>query len=252
MHPILFSIGPFTLKTYGLMVALAFAVSIVLAWKQAGREGIDSDTFLDMTLWIVIGGILGGRVLYVIVSWHEFVENVLDVFKIWQGGLIFYGGLFMSILAVILYCRKKQLSTWQILDICAPYAALGHAIGRLGCFFNGCCYGPVNTTWGVIFPSLGDNLPHLPTQLMESVANLLLFLGLLAFRPKRQYVGQLVWLYIFGYAVLRFGLEFLRGDEIRGSLLFSWLSTSQFIALFAMGLAGGMLIWLGRAVRLKS
>jgi phosphatidylglycerol---prolipoprotein diacylglyceryl transferase len=251
MHPILFSIGPFTLKTYGLLVAIAFAVSVYLAWKQARREGVDSDTFLDMTVWIVLGGILGARLLYVLVSWHEFSDAPLDIFKIWQGGLVFYGGLIMAILAVILYCRKKKLSVWHLLDICAPYAALGHAIGRLGCFMNGCCYGSEHATWGVVFPSLGDNIAHLPTQLIESGANIVLFLGLIVFRSQRRFTGQLVWLYVLGYATLRFGLEFLRGDEIRGSVVFSWLHTSQFIAVLAMGLAGWMFFRLGRSNRKK-
>jgi len=251
MYPILFSIGPLTLRSYGLMVALGFALSIYLAWREAQREGVDSEKFLDMALWVVISGIIGARILYVVVSWQEFVNNPLAIFKIWQGGLVFYGGFFMAVAAVFIYCRRYQLPLWRIMDICAPYTALGHALGRIGCFLNGCCYGRPHETWGVVFPSLQDNIPRLPTQLFESGINLILFVGLLFLRRRQHFAGQILWTYVFCYAVLRFILEFFRGDEIRGSFLYVWLHTSQLIALMAMGLAVGMLIFLRYSAKRK-
>jgi len=251
MIPTLFSIGSFTLHSYGVMVALAFSVAIYLARRQAIREGIQSEIFLDMSLWVIVGGILGARTLYVIVSWEQFTDHWLDVFKLWQGGLVFYGGLIGALLAVLLYCRKHKFAIWKLFDICAPYAALGHALGRIGCFLNGCCYGKVNATWGVVFPALNDSMPHLPTQLYESLADFLIFTGLVIFRKFKRFEGQLLWLYIMVYALVRFGLEFLRGDEIRGTIGISWLHTSQLIALILFVVSAGMLGILGRGATIK-
>lgn len=239
MHPILFSIGSFTVRSYGLMVAIGFALAIYLAWRQAGREGIDREKFLDMTLWVIVAGILGSRFMYVLVSWREFVRDLPGIFMIWRGGLVFYGGFAFALAAVWLYCRRFQLPLWRMFDLCAPYAALGHALGRIGCFLNGCCYGRPGTFCGVVFPGLGDGITRLPTQLFESGLNFLLFFGLLFLRRFRRFAGQLICTYVFAYALGRLGLEFLRGDEIRGVLFFPWLHTSQVIALVAMAAALG-------------
>ncbi|MBN1595292.1 prolipoprotein diacylglyceryl transferase [candidate division FCPU426 bacterium] len=246
MHPILFSIGPLTLRSYGFFVALGFALAIYLAWRQAKKEGIDPDHFLDMSLWVVISGIVGARLMYVLVSWDEFVAEPLAVFKIWEGGLVFYGGFIAAVLAAVFFCRQHRLPIWKVLDASAPYAALGHAFGRIGCFFNGCCYGLVHPVFGVVFPNLQDNLPRIPTQLLESLGNALLFLALLFLKRRRRFDGQVFWAYILLYACLRFFLEFLRGDEIRGNVFFPWLHTSQLIALLGMFLSAGVMWYVAR------
>ena len=242
MLPILFSWGPFTLRSYGVMVAIGFGLAIYLAWRQARREGIDPERFLDLTLWVMIAGLAGARLLYVLVSWREFAAAPWDALKVWQGGLVFYGGFILALAAMVLFCRRHRLPVWKVLDVSAPYAALGHAIGRVGCFLNGCCYGPPSDSCGVVFPALGDHVPRLPVQLAESVFNFLLFFGLLWLRPRRRFAGQLAWLYVLSYALGRFFLEVLRGDDIRG--LWAGLSTSKFLALAAMLSAAGFYFFL--------
>jgi phosphatidylglycerol---prolipoprotein diacylglyceryl transferase len=248
MFPILFSWGAFTLRSYGVMVAAGFGLGIYLAWRQAQREGIDPERFLDLTLWVMVAGLVGARLLYVLVSWREFAAAPWDALKFWQGGLVFYGGFILAVLAMVLFCRLRGLSLWKVGDVSAPYAALGHAVGRIGCFLNGCCYGPPNTPCGVVFPGLGDQVPRLPIQLIESAFNLLLFFGLLWLRPRRRFAGQMGWSYVFVYALGRFFLEYLRGDEIRGLYTRFGLSTSQLISLAAMLTAAGFYFYLrGRA-----
>ncbi|MEW6516406.1 MAG: prolipoprotein diacylglyceryl transferase [candidate division FCPU426 bacterium] len=246
MLPILFSWGPFTLRSYGLMVATGFGLAIYLAWRRARQEGIDPERFLDMTLWVMIAGLAGARLLYVIVSWRDYAAAPLDALKFWQGGLVFYGGFICALLVMILYCRLRGLPLWKVLDLSAPYTALGHAVGRIGCFLNGCCYGPPNAACGVIFPALEDHTPRLPIQLFESAFLLLLFFGLLWLRRRRRFDGQMAWVYVFAYALGRFILEYFRGDEIRGLWTPLAFSTSQLISLAAMAAAAGFYLYLQR------
>lgn len=246
MAPDLFSIGPITLHTYGLFVALGFITAVFLAWRQAGREGIPQDQYLDMAFWIIAGGIVGARVLYVLTCWREYAARPLDAFRLWDGGLVFYGGFALAVFAAVWYSRKQKLPLWKVADVSAPYIPLGHAFGRIGCFFAGCCYGRPSVRCGVVFPALGDHIPRLPTQLYEAGFNLILFGVLLWLRPRRHPAGWLFWLYIALYAAGRFVIEFFRGDEIRGTFWAPWLHTSQALALLALGLALLMLFLTGR------
>jgi phosphatidylglycerol:prolipoprotein diacylglycerol transferase len=196
---------------------------------------------------IIVGSILGARLLYVIISWRDYVQDPLAILRLWEGGLVFYGGFAAAALLGWWYLRHQHLSVTAMADLTAPYVPLGHALGRLGCFAQGCCYGTVSPRGGLVFPSLGDGLPHLPTQLYEAGFNLLLFLLLLSLRHGRRLApGQLFWTYLALYAAGRFSLEFLRGDEIRGTVFWPWLHTSQAFAALGAVLAIGMLIYLGR------
>jgi len=230
LHPVLLSFGPFTLYSFGVLTALGFFVSIFLAWRRAPREGVPPDKFLDLAFWAVIGGIAGARALYVLVNWAYFARRPWEAFKLWDGGLVFYGGFIVAVLSGWLYVRAHRLSLQRVLDLAAPYIPLGHAFGRIGCTLNGCCYGRPSMAWGVLFPSTGDGIPRLPTQAFEAGFNLLLFALLLFLRRGRHGDGRLFWLYVAGYALWRFVIEFVRGDEIRGTVLFPWLHTSQLIA----------------------
>ena len=139
MHPILFKLGPITIYTYGLFIALAFLASIYLAARSAKREGIDSQKIIDLSFYLMLAAIIGSRLLYVLLNFKYYLSAPGAIWQIWEGGLVFYGGLIAAAAVSFIYIRKKGLNLWQITDIFAPSLALGQAIGRWGCFFAGCC-----------------------------------------------------------------------------------------------------------------
>ena len=150
MHPILLSLGVATVYSYGAMLSIAFFLGILLAMRLGEKEGIPSETVLDISLWVMVSAVIGARLLYVILFFGEFSSSLLDVIMIQKGGLIFFGGLFGALLAVLIKAQAYKLSLLKLADIAAPGAAIGYSIARIGCFLNGCCYG-VETTlpWGV-------------------------------------------------------------------------------------------------------
>ncbi|MBI3541351.1 MAG: prolipoprotein diacylglyceryl transferase [Deltaproteobacteria bacterium] len=252
MYPLLFEIplfGGIRIYTYGVLVALGFLGGIAWTVREAKRAGVDSDRILDLCFYIVLSALVGSRILYVIVDWQRYLSNPLEVLKIWEGGLVFYGGLIGAILMSLYYLRKHKMSFLKVADLFVPGIALGHAIGRLACFAAGCCYGrPValGSFFSVIFPhrpySLAPaGIPLFPSQLFESVAEFLIFLFLVFLgRRKKQNVegatrapmidGQLFSVYLMLYGVSRMVLEVFRGDSIRGYLIPQVLTTSQFIS----------------------
>jgi len=239
MHPTLFSIGPITLHSYGLMVAIGLSLAIFMAWRRAPKEGLDPEQLLDLGFWLVAAGLAGGRLLYVLVTWREYAADPIGVLRIWDGGLVFYGAFLGSLAALVVYSRARRQSVFRWLDLCAPYIPLAHGVGRIGCFLAGCCYGaPSDSCTAVALPALGDHVARLPVQLYEAGFNFLLFGGLIGlrrwFKPGS---GRLFWTYIAVYALGRFFLEFFRGDEIRGAFFLPWLHTSQLIALAALAVA---------------
>jgi len=246
MHPILFELpridfgnwvlGPIPIRMYGLMIGIGFLISMFLASRQARKEGIDPDRILDMGVYLLLAAIVGSRILYVLTSLQEFARNPLDAFAIWKGGLVFYGGLLAAVPIGIWYVRRHNLPVWKTADIMAPYIALGHAFGRLGCFFAGCCFGaPCSGPFCITFSdphSLAPlGVPLVPTQLLESGGEFLIFGMLLLVRRSRTYDGQVFWFYPLFYAILRFIIEFYRGDVVRGLYFGGIISTSQIIAI---------------------
>jgi phosphatidylglycerol:prolipoprotein diacylglycerol transferase len=255
MHPILFTLpafvlGPWTfhpeLRTYGVMMAVSFLVGVGLSVHFNRREGRKDDDLLDLAVVIMLSAVAGARVLYVIVEWPEFAPNPLSVLAVWQGGLVYYGGLIGAGIGGSIYLIRKRMPLWSYADTLAPGLALGQVTGRLGCFFNGCCYGREDARYGLIFPGIGDNVPHLPTMLYESAFCLVLCGFLVWLWGRKRYAGQVFWTYVLCYAAWRFCIEFLRGDPERGTLISSALSPSQWISLFGLGFGAVMLL------RLKS
>ena len=243
MHPILFKIGPITIYTYGVLIATAFFLGLALAARQARVEGEDPQKIMDLSFYILISAIVGSRLLYIVVEYKEYISNPLRIFKVWEGGLVFYGGFIMAMAVVIIYIRKHEMNLWKVGDILAPSVAIGQGVGRLGCFFAGCCYGrETDVPWAFIFKDPNTLAPmdvHLhPTQLYDSANGFIIFVILLILRKFKKFDGQLFWTYTLLYAVGRFIVEIFRGDE-RGFVIESFLSTSQFIAipLFILSLA---------------
>jgi phosphatidylglycerol:prolipoprotein diacylglycerol transferase len=245
MHPILFQIGFFSLHTYGVFMALGFLAGIWLTLRLNRQDGRPDEPVLDLAAWILVGSVAGARLLYVLVMPDEFRDKPWTALAVWNGGLVYYGGLAGGASAALWSIHRKRLPLWPLADCLAPGIALGQVFGRFGCFFNGCCYGRVSE-WGLVFPAIGDGLKHLPVQLFEAAACLALSLFLAWFKPRRRFVGEVFWLYLSCYGALRFSLEFLRGDAERGLLLSPLLSPSQWISLAALGLAGWRLLSPGK------
>jgi phosphatidylglycerol:prolipoprotein diacylglycerol transferase len=262
MHPILFeipriefgdwTIGPIPIRLYGLMIGIGFLLGIWLASRQAKKEGIDADRVLDMGVYLLLAAIVGSRLLYVLVNLREFEARPLDVFAIWKGGLVFYGGLIGAVAVGIWFIRRHRLPLWKTADIFAPYIALGHMFGRFGCFFAGCCYGapcsgPVCVTFSDPHSLAPVGIALYPTQLFEAGGELMNFLLLLTIYRHRKFDGQVFWLYPALYSILRFIVEFFRGDAARGVWFGGVISTSQIIAILVFCFSLLMLWRLGRS-----
>lgn len=238
MHPILFNIAGFEIKTYGVLVAIAFLAGIYLMSVLAEKEGIKKDDMLDLGLVIIICSLLGARLLYILIWWKYYLEHPLDMLKVWEGGLVYYGGFLLSVGGVIWWLAKKKLLFFKVADIIVPFLALSHAIARIGCYFSGCCYGRPDPH-GVIFPNVGDGIPRLPVQLFESAANFLNFVILILFyRFAKRKQGDVFFLYLFNYGIIRIIMEMFRGDPERGTVFIFSTSTFISIVLLVSGTAG--------------
>lgn len=239
MYPVLFKIGPLTVHTYGLLLAIAFLSAIGLAVRRAKREGLDSQKIFDLCFYLVLGAIIGSRILFVVLNYRFYLDNPLQILKLWEGGLVYYGGMLGTLVVGIWYMRRHKLPLWKLADIMAPSVALGQAIGRLGCFMAGCCYGrQTDVAWAVTFSNINClapiGIPLHPAQLYSSALALVVFLLLLLIYRYRKFMGQVFWSYVVLYSINRFILEFWRSDE-RGFInLFTYtLSTSQLISCLA-------------------
>ncbi|MBI5190118.1 MAG: prolipoprotein diacylglyceryl transferase [Nitrospirae bacterium] len=259
MHPVLFKLGPLTIHTYGVLVAAAFLAAIFLASREATRKGIDPERIMDLGLYVLAAAIVGSRLFEVAVNYEYYLSNPADIFKIWKGGLVFYGGFIGAVATGIWFLRKHGLPVWKVGDIAAPCIALGQSIGRIGCLEAGCCYGkPTDLPWAITFTNPDTlavmGVPVHPTQVYESLGTFLLFLALFAYRKRIAFDGQLFWLYVLAYSVLRFCLEFLRGDTVRGFVHVAGfdVSTGQAVAIGAFLTAVTMLTRLKAASRRKS
>lgn len=238
MHPILLELGPIKIFTYGLMVATGFFCAILLAARQARKEGLDPQKILDLCFYILLSALIGARVLYIIVEYESFLDHPLDAFKIWKGGLVYYGGLVVAVAVSGWYMKKHKMAVWQVADLLAPSIAIGQAIGRWGCYFAGCCYGiRTDVSWAITFTdprSLAPlNVPLHPTQIYLSLNALLIFGILIWLRKRKSFEGQIFWTYGILYSIGRFIIEYFRGDD-RGYALEGVLSTSQFIGIFVL------------------
>lgn len=225
MYPIVCKIGPFTIYSYGLLFALATLVCIFLLSKDAKRLGLSQDFAIDFTFWILIGGILGARVLYILLNLRFFSDNPGEIFKLWHGGLVWHGGLIGAIIFGIFYLKIKRLAVIETLDLISPYVALGQAIGRIGCFLNGCCYGKPSS-FGLYFPMYNTKL--FPAQLFSSLNLFLIFIFLKYIQKKSYHPGKILFSYLILASLERLIVEFLRGD----SPAFIWnLTIFQVISL---------------------
>ncbi len=236
MHPILFKFGPLTIHTYGFLVAIGFLIGLGFAVRQAKIEGIPSNKIMDLGFYILLTAIIGSRLFFILINASHYIKNPLDILNIWEGGLVFYGGVLLAVPTTIWYVKKNDLGIWRVSDIFAPSIAIGHAFGRIGCFTAGCCYGkPAESLhWAVIFTNpeclAPTHIPLHPTQLYESAGEFINFLMLITLRRFKSFNGQLFMTYLLFYSILRFIVEFFRGDVNRGFIIYS-ISISQGISI---------------------
>src|SRR5947208_2472170 len=255
MYPRLFELGPITVYTYGVLLAAAYLLGLRLAMARARKRGLDATRVLDLGIYIIISALIGAKALLLVTDFQTFRHDPRELLGLARSGGVFYGGLILAVAVALWYIRRAGLPLWTTCDVFAPGIALGHVVGRFGCFFAGCCYGrPTSVPWAITFTdpfaaaNVGTplNVPLHPTQLYEAGAEFLILSVLLATeRRGRPFPGRTFWLYLLLYAVSRFFIEFYRGDE-RGNV--GIFSTSQFISILIAPLAVFMLVYLGRAV----
>jgi phosphatidylglycerol:prolipoprotein diacylglycerol transferase len=236
MFPVLLKIGPISIFTYGFFIAVGFLAGIYLATKEAKRVGEDHEKIMDLCFYILIAAILGSRLFYVATSPEIFLKDPFEILKIWNGGLVFYGGFIAALVTGVIYLKVKNIPVWKTADIMAPSVALAHFFGRIGCFFAGCCYGKYcDLPWAVTFnhpDSLAPTgIPLHPTQLYESLGNLAIFLFLFFFRKYKKHDGQIFWMYVLLYGITRIIIETFRAD-FRGEFFYGVLSISQVVGGF--------------------
>jgi phosphatidylglycerol:prolipoprotein diacylglycerol transferase len=257
VYPILFHLGSFPVHSYGVMIALAFVSGLWTATLRSRRERISGEIIADVTLWIMIGAIIGARAVYVTTYWREeFADQPFsEIFMIQHGGLVYYGGLIGSMIAGMIYIRWKKLPLWKITDILAPSIALGNVLGRIGCLLNGCCYGRVCAApWAIRFPNgsyaweqhyqqglVGEHDPSLPvhpTEIYDALLNFIVYLFLAWLFRHKKFDGQIFATYLLCYAVTRSFVEHFRGDYSNLHYHFG-LTPAQLVSvpIFIAGLA---------------
>lgn len=227
MHPILFEIGPFPVRSYGFALALSFFLAIVLSLKRAKRFQIPPQLIMDLALVVLVTALLGSRLFYVVYHIEEFQGHWWDIFnpfqgdgKLGMGGLSMMGGVILSVLCGVLFLARKRVKLWLTADVASPTFALGVGITRLGCFLNGCCFGvPTDSPLGMVFPPdsfAGYVFPHQhiwPAQLFSSAMGFTVFALLLLFERRKKFEGQIFLLMVIFYSLGRFVIDFFRYYE---------------------------------------
>ncbi len=237
MRPILFQLGHFHVYAYGFFIVVGFAVAAVLSFLRIRKSDIklSLENVADLFFYTVLSAFLGSRILFILINFDVYRQHPLQMFKVWEGGLVFYGGLIPAVIVAFGYMSFHKLPVWKLADLISPLIALGLSFGRIGCFFAGCCYGKeTSLPWAVVFKNPDSlarlNVPLHPTQLYDAANGLAIFLFLSWMSKKKTFDGQIFWLFVFLYSITRFFIEIFRGDP-RGYLFGNLLSTSQGIGI---------------------
>ena len=214
MYPIIAKFGPITIYSYGMLLAIAFLLGIYVARIEARRKNISQELLYDLVFYIIISSVIGARLYYLaFFDPKSFITSPLSIFKVWQGGLAIHGGVLGGIFAGIFFSRRRKISFWKLADLVAPSIIIGQAVGRIGCFLNGCCYGvPTESIFGVKFPEISVTV-H-PTQAYEAFLNLIGFFVLWNLRKKIKFEGGLFLMYLMTYNSIRIAVSSLRWDSL--------------------------------------
>ncbi len=255
MHPVLFQLGPVTIYTYGVLAAVGFLIGLWYARHQAPKAGLNPDKIWNLGIYGILIALVTSKIWFVFSAWSYYVQNPREIFSMttFQSAGTFYGGVLGAILWGVLYTHFQKLPVMPTLDVSMPPIALGHAIGRLGCFAAGCCYGkPTSLPWGVKFTNpiasavAGTplNVSLHPTQLYESAAEFLNFVLLVLLGTRKRFSGQVFGAYCILYGLERGTIEFFRGDPGRTLMFHDSVSLMQIVSV-GMILLGGYLWWRG-------
>ena len=258
--PLLFQLGPFSLRWYGLLIAVAVLLGLLLATRLGRQRGIEPALIADLLPILVLAAVVGARLYYVIFEWRQYQLNWLDALAVWRGGIAIHGALIGGTIAVILYCRWRRIAFWNLLDVLVPSVALGQAIGRWGNFFNSEAFGlPTDLPWKLTIPFANrpveflDQTTFHPTFLYESLWNLGVVALLLLFRRASQGkfqlpAGALSCVYLLSYSTGRLWIEGLRIDPLclAGTPPFceGGLRMAQLVSLVLIGVGGLGLYWI--------
>lgn len=226
MHRIILDLGFISITSWGVMLAIAFVVGIWICDKRASKYNIPRLVIGDLIFVIIISSVIGGRLAYIIENFNYYLEQPGEIIKVWEGGMILYGGIGLAVLCGVLFLKNRKINIPPVMDIVAPPIALGLTFGRLGCFLNGCCFGkPTNLPIGVTFPTdspagwtFHSHTSVHPTQIYESIFGLctfgvLLFIEKKFFTGKKQGRGYLFWILLLMYSIWRFFIDLLRYHE---------------------------------------
>lgn len=234
--PVAISIGPVSVHWYGLMYLIGFFAGVTLGIYRAksGRNNWSPDQVWDLLFYVAVGVILGGRLGYILFyKFSYYISHPLEILFLWQGGMSFHGGLVGVLIAVYLFARKTHKTYWNVTDFLAPLVPIGLGTGRFGNFINQELWGSVTSVpWGVVFPVAGA-MPRHPSQLYEALLEgLVLFVVLWLYSSKPRLPGRVSGLFLLGYALSRFTVEFFREPDAHlGYLAFNWLTMGQLLSL---------------------
>lgn len=256
MFPILFKIGPLTIHTYGFMMALGVGMGVWFLYVQAKKQQLQASRLIDMAFYTIIISLIGAKLILFIGNYSYYLEYPAELFYLARSGGVFQGGLVFGFLFALWYFRKHRIPTWKAADIIGPALALGHGFGRIGCLAAGCCFGrECDVAWGVEFHNeYSHNLTGIPlhtsihpTQLYEAALNFFNFAILFLILKRKRFDGQVFAFYIMNYSVIRYFVEFYRGDHPDKAFIIQnpspYLSLS-FPQLFCiLGLAGGLILY---------
>jgi len=233
MHPVLLQVGSLKIYSYGVFIAVGFIASLWVAGRQISRQGLDREKFYDMGFWVVLSAIAGARLFHVLVYWRQYAAAPQEILKLWNGGLVFYGGFLAAVAACLVYLRRNRIPFLPVADASAIGIPLGLGFGRIGCTLAGCCFGkPTTLPWAVTFTDPASLAPlhealH-PTQIYESISGFAIFGILYLTRDRFRTPGTRFWTMLILYGVARFLLEIFR-DDPRGFV--GPLSESQIVSV---------------------
>lgn len=240
MHPVAFSIFGLTIYWYGVLITLGILAAITFSWFRAKRYGLTHDDLTDLAFLVIIVGIFGARILYILTNLEFFIANPGQIFQLQMQGMAFLGIVLFNIPAVLIFAKVRKINFWRMVDLAAPAIAIGYFFGRLGCFMGGCCYGP-SCSWGIKMPAVDPANAIFPTQLLNALVAIVIFVVLFIMsRNKGLRAGELFIYFIYLYAGLSFGTEFLRADAGHSPLFGTPFNSAQ-LADLAMIAAASLL-----------